>query len=62
MKFKVEFTEQAELEADLAYEWISKDSPANAVSWFNGLVDAQKLSQILSDSAGQERTVVKWLL
>ena len=40
MKYQVSFTEQAEAEADQAFQWISQDSPASAVSWFNGLVDA----------------------
>ena len=40
MKYKVEFTDQAGVEANQAYEWISKESPFGAAAWFNGLVDA----------------------
>ena len=32
MRYKIEFTEQAEIEADKAYEWISRESPASAIS------------------------------
>ena len=40
MKYNVEFTYQAETEADCAYEWIVKSSPLNAYNWFEGLLDA----------------------
>ena len=40
MKYIVEFTHTAELEADSAYEWILKDSPINALNWFEGLVES----------------------
>lgn len=40
MNFKVEFTYQAETDADIAYDWIFKKSPTNAYNWFEGLLQA----------------------
>lgn len=40
MHYRVEFTFQAEVEADSAYEWIVKESPTNAQSWFEGLLES----------------------
>ena len=40
MKYKVEFTYQAESEANAAYRWIANDAPSNALNWFEGLIQA----------------------
>lgn len=40
MKYKVEFTYQAESEANTAYRWIAKDAPGNAFDWFEELIQA----------------------
>lgn len=45
MNYKVELTEQAEREANEAYDWIAEQSPPNAINWFNGLVDAVETLQ-----------------
>lgn len=39
MKYKVEFTEGAQAEADAEYLWIAERAPAAAIRWFNGLED-----------------------
>ncbi len=40
MNYRVEFTDQANTEADAAYSWIAIDAPDNAFIWFEGLIDA----------------------
>lgn len=40
MKYRVEFTYRAEVEAKGAYLWIAKDAPGNASKWFEGLIQA----------------------
>jgi plasmid stabilization system protein ParE len=37
MKYRVHLTENAELDAEEAYNWISERAPQAAVKWFNGL-------------------------
>jgi plasmid stabilization system protein ParE len=39
MIYEVRITEQAEAEAELAYQWIAKEAPEAAIAWFNGLVE-----------------------
>ena len=42
MRYKVEFTYQAESEANDAYRWIAKDAPGNAFNWLEGLIQASE--------------------
>jgi plasmid stabilization system protein ParE len=46
MKYRIEIAQEAEKEIGDAYLWIRSDSPANAVRWRQGLLEALKsLSQ-----------------
>ncbi len=46
MEYHIEVTAKAKAEAEEAYLWIYRNSPANAVKWYNGLDDAiQSLSR-----------------
>jgi plasmid stabilization system protein ParE len=40
MIYRVEVTDNADADADDIYEWIARDAPLAAVSWYEGLFDA----------------------
>ena len=49
MTYEVKVTQQAEAEAELAYQWLAKESPEKAVAWFNGLVEAVEALEALPE-------------
>ena len=40
MRYRVRITTTAKSDAESAFKWIQEQSPAHAVKWFNGLIDA----------------------